>query len=122
MSIIYNDRVYVGDVYSALNNIGANKHIVFAVNEIKNSLFEVVALHLAMCIAYAEIGTKPLDHIYNFRQTTDSIVHEKNLSASFSLEIDRVANDVFIVYLHFGFYRLSVRWWSVDDAKVPCTH
>src|SRR5215471_5740958 len=122
MSIVDDDCVHVSDVYSTFNNIGADQHVVFTVNKIQNSLLQVVPLHLPVRITNAEIRTKSLDHIDNFGQTANSIVHKKYLTTPFRFKINGVANYIFIVNLYLGFYRLPVWWRCVNDAKVSRTH
>src|SRR5215470_20020871 len=102
VGIIHDDRIYIRDIDTTFHNVGANKHIIFPVDKIKNSLFKLMTLHLPMSITNAQIRTKTLYNICHFGQATDAIEYEKDLASSFCFKIDRIPNHVFIIYLHFG--------------------
>src|SRR4029078_3520985 len=122
MRIVDNDGVHIGYINTAFDNVCTNKHIIFLIDEIKNSFFKVMAFHLPVSIPNAEIGTKTLDKICYLSQAADTIEYKKDLPSSFRFKINGITDKVFIVHLHFRLYWLTIRWRCINDAEIPGTH
>src|SRR5215510_14189729 len=122
MSVVYNDRVHIWNINTTFYNVCANKHIIFFINKIHDMLFQFMTFHLPMCYTNAQIGTKSLNNVCHFGKTLYPVINKKYLSSPFGFIIDGIADQVFIINVNFSLDWLAIRWWCVNDAKVPCTH
>jgi hypothetical protein len=57
MSIVHNNCIHIWNIDTAFDNIGANKYIIFSINEIKNMFFQFMSFHLPVCNANAQVRT-----------------------------------------------------------------
>ena len=122
MRIIYNDGIYIRNIYTAFYDIGTDQHIVFLVHEIEYGIFQLVTIHLAMCIGDTNIRTKSLYQSFHLCKAIHPVMNEEDLPASFGFVINNIPYRIFIKDHHFRLYGLAVGRWRIDDTQIPRTH
>ena len=110
VGIVDNDRIHIGNIHTALHDIGTNQHIIFLIDKIQDPFFQFMTFHLPMCITDAQIGTKSLDDGRHFRQTLYPVIDKEDLAASFRFIINGIADKIFIVYHALPF--VSAGGWA----------
>src|SRR6185437_11502871 len=122
MGVVDDDGIDVGNIHAAFHDIGTNQHIVFPVDKVEDTFFQLVAFHLPVRITNTEIGAKRLDDGRHLGESLDTVVDEEYLSAPFRLIIDRIADKVFVITVQFRLDRLAVRRRRIDDTQIPGAH
>src|SRR6187399_2523555 len=97
MSIVHNNCIYIGNIDTAFNYIGADKYIILSINKIKNMFFQLMPFHLTMRNTNTQIRAQCLDNISHFRQALNTIINKKDLATSFSFIVDRITDQVLII-------------------------
>src|SRR5687767_14223699 len=122
MCIVHHNGIYIGNIYTTFNNISTNQYIVFFIDEVEDAFFQFMTFHLSMCKSNAEIGTQTLNDGGHFCQPCNSVVNKEHLAATFGFKINSIPNKIFLEHLYFRLYWLAIRWRSIHDAEISCTH
>ena len=68
------------------------------------------------------VGNQPVNRVFEFVQLGNTVVDEKNLSASAHLEVNRFFDNVVVESVYFGLDRVTIGRRGRDNRKVACTH
>src|SRR4029077_5579335 len=99
MRILYDDRIYIGNIHTTFHDIRTYKYVIFFIDKMKDSFFQFMTFHLSMRVSDTEIRTKFLQQDRHFLQSLNAIVNVKYLSAAFHFIVNRFADKIFIEYL-----------------------
>ena len=86
------NRIGIGDVYTALDNGGGHQHVVIVIHKTENNLLQFFWWHLPVPHTYAGIRHMLVQQCLQIVKTGNTVVHDEHLPVAAHLEIDRLGD------------------------------
>ena len=102
------ERVHRRHVDAALDDRGADEHVVLALPEVEHDLLERALVHLAVGDRDARLGHELADVRGDVLDVLHPVVHEEHLALAQQLAADRLGDGAVVVLADVGEDRLAV--------------
>ena len=89
---IDDNRIGIGDVYTALDNGRGHHHVVIVIHKTENNLLQFFWWHLPVPHTYAGIRHMLVQQCLQIVKTGNTVVHDEHLPVAAHLEIDRLGD------------------------------
>ena len=94
MSIVDDDGVGIGYVYTILDDGRSQQHVELAIYEVHNQAFELLGWHTSVAHAHTCLGTETCDESLQRSEILHVVMHEVNLTSARQLLLDGIAYDL----------------------------
>ncbi len=122
LRVVDDDGVDARHVYAALDDGGAEQHVVVVGGEVHDGLLQLFGRHLAVGHCDARVGHQPAYHVLELEQALDAVVDKEHLPVARHLEVDGLAYQVVVERCHRGHDGVSVGRWGIDRRQVAGAH
>lgn len=122
VSVFDNQGVSVGDIESSFDDCGADKDVDFALDESDHDGFKFGFVHLSVPDGDSGLGNEFANFVGDVINAVDSVVDEKDLSATGEFAEDSFSHDFVRGWSDESANWESSRGWVVDERHLPNVH
>ena len=87
------DGVGVGHVDAVLHDGGGEHHVIVVVHEVEDDFLQLLRIHLPMTDTHPGIWHIFMNHLLQFVEVADFVVHDEHLTVAAHLEVDGLSED-----------------------------